>query len=43
MVYPVVLIWVVILLLLGIYWHGLRSRQELRRIAGILERIAEKR
>lgn len=39
--YSTILVWIVIILVFGIYWHALRISQKLTKCVSLLEKIAE--
>jgi hypothetical protein len=39
--YTTILIWVIIVIVFGIYWHSLRISQKLTKCVDLLEKIAE--
>ncbi len=39
--YTIILAWVVILIVFGIYWHSLRISQKLTKCVDLLEKIAQ--
>ena len=39
--YSIVLIWVIIIIVFGIYWHALRISQKLTKCLALLEKIVE--
>jgi len=39
--YTIILAWVIIVIVFGIYWHSLRISQKLTKCVDLLEKIAE--
>ena len=39
--YSTILIWMIIIIVLGIYWHALRISQKLTKCLELLEKMAE--
>lgn len=39
--YTIILIWAIIIIVLGIYWHALRISQKLTKCLVLLEKMAE--
>jgi low temperature requirement protein LtrA len=40
--YAIILAWVIIVIVFGIYWHSLRISQKLTKCVDLLEKIAER-